>query len=256
MYFLAPSHTELGGDRGDAWSHRTLQLILVILLSASYGILVCVVPKRQIFFMCLGTCIGSSIVAFDTIWKCAYVHFSIRLAGLSLTLVDLSVMRKMASRLTVGAGRHTSQLTHVQIALFVAIALNAMGMLVAPGYPILAVIELALFVGLMAEGYTHYVAFERAVGDTFGLSKNLMPTPAMGNDAVQGSMMKGPASLNAKETRRIHSAKIKVCMNVRLIFLCCHLMLGFAILFSPLWPANVLSSRECQVLLCYSSRLS
>jgi hypothetical protein len=172
--------------------------------------------------------------------------------GLLGTLIDLSIMRKMASRLTVGGGNHASQLTRLQIVVCIAMTLNAVGILVAPGYKMLAVVEVALGVGLMAEGWAHYVAFERAVGDTFGLSKHLGPREQR-NHADQSNMK--DESVNATQIRRIRSAKIKMCRQVRLIFLCCHLMLGLIVLYSPLWPANAFSSGDCQVLSCHHLRL-
>ena len=100
LYFLVPSHTGLGGDRGGAWSHRTVLLVLAAVINVSFGVLVCTVQKRQIFLMTLigGVCVA--IVASDAIWKCVYTRFLFILAGFAFTLMLFSIMRKMAGRLT------------------------------------------------------------------------------------------------------------------------------------------------------------
>ena len=120
IYFLAPSHTELGGDRGEAWSHRTVHLVLAVVWNVSMGVLVCVVPKRQIFFMTLVTSAGTLPLVADTIWKCVYVHFLQALGGLLGMLIVLSVTRKVAGRLTIGDFRHSVQLTPIQNMLLIA----------------------------------------------------------------------------------------------------------------------------------------
>ena len=96
VYFLVPSHTELGGDRGGAWSHRTVLLILAAVINVSGGVLVCTVQKRQILLITLVIGVGVVIAASDATWKCVYTRFLIVMAEFSSIFMSLSIMRKIA----------------------------------------------------------------------------------------------------------------------------------------------------------------
>ena len=75
VYVLAASRTSFGGDKAPVWSHRTFQMTLMIVSSASYCALAWAVPKRQIFFLSLLLSAGQFTFACDTVWKCPRVHF-------------------------------------------------------------------------------------------------------------------------------------------------------------------------------------
>jgi hypothetical protein len=169
-YFLAPAHTKAGTG---GWSHRTLRLVLLAVLNSSVGVLVWAKPKRQVFFLSLASSIALMVWAADSVWKCTHIHAGVKMAGALICLVVLAYMREVAAHLRKLS--RATQLTWVQTIFLLGLALDLVGYLSAPGWKLWAVIEIVLWSGLAFEGWTHFIAFERTVKDTFGQVKAVYP---------------------------------------------------------------------------------
>jgi hypothetical protein len=165
LYFLAPAHAEIGGSRAEVLTHRTFLLVIVIVFNVSLGMMVWAIPKRQVFFMSLMWGMVTCMSSADTIWKCAYVQVGLRqLFALGIVAL-LTIMRKLAVRLQMGEGRRATQMTSAQKFLFVSMALNSVGVLTAPEFVLLGVVESALLLGILVEGCKHFIEFERTSND-------------------------------------------------------------------------------------------
>ena len=167
-FFLAPAHTE---DGAGGWSHRTLLLVLLVVCNASVCVMVWATPKRQVFLQSMVSSFLYVLMAADAVWKCVHVFVSVKIAGVLLCLGVLAVMRKLAARMQVAGasgGIKAAQLTRAQKIIILGLALNSVGYVIAPGWNLWAVTEIMLCTSMIMEGWTHFIAFERTVKDTFG----------------------------------------------------------------------------------------
>ena len=162
-------------------------------------------------------------------------------------------MRKLAARFATMGASTAALLTPTQKAFVCGVSLNSVGLLVAPNLRILAVAEIALWTGALAEGWAHFVAFERTADDTFQqvtnfrLSHRVQSAPSL---ALQQPVSSQPAQRILSTIKRAQRTKKNVGRNMRLCFVYCHLVFVGALLGSPLWDANLASSgRRCQVCL-------
>jgi hypothetical protein len=137
------------------------------------GVLLWAVPKLQVFFLSVSTSIVQVLLSSDTIWNCTYVHISVKLVLAVSILICLAFMRKLEGRLATGGTRGASQATPFQKVFFLSLTLNSVGLLVAPGSKVLAVIEIVLYVAALAEGWMHFITFERTSNGTLGQVENM-----------------------------------------------------------------------------------
>jgi hypothetical protein len=243
IYFLVPAYTDLGGRRGAGWNHRTFHLIFTPVFNASMAALVWSVPKRQVFFMCLVSSFVTPLVSSDAIWNCTHLRAAIRVVATLELVILMTYMRKLAARVATGGANGATQFTRPQKVFLFGTALNFVGQLVAPDWRSSGVIEILLWIGALAEGWTHFVAFERASSRTFGqVTIQIMPAAARETSSIKRMSDRVTSSI-----KHVRGAKRNMGRNVRLIFLWCHIMTGCMVLYNPLWPAN--ASSECQVSL-------
>jgi hypothetical protein len=103
---LTASRTSFGGDQAPFWSHRTFQVFLMIVVSASCFALVWAMPKRQVFFVALGGSALQFVAVCDTVWKCPRVHFFVwKSVGMTFIFVNAAIMRKMGAWFWLAAAR-------------------------------------------------------------------------------------------------------------------------------------------------------
>jgi hypothetical protein len=191
------------------------------------------------------------LMAADAVWKCVHVFVSVKIVGVLLCLGVLAVMRKLAARMQVAGasgGIKAAQLTRAQKIIILGLALNSVGYVIAPGWNLWAVTEIMLCTSMIMEGWTHFIAFERTVKDTFG---------EMAPCRIQSAPSAAPQQSTSNQTfqrlqsssKRVRSAKTNVGRHVRLLFLFFHMVVGCVFAYSPLWSANKISPGECQVRL-------
>jgi hypothetical protein len=217
-------------------------LVLAAIFDALQPILVWSLPKRQVFFSALAGSVLGVVVSSDTMWKCVYVHFGIKIMGAITLLFSLTLMRKLAARLAEDSRRNVGQLTKVQKVFFICLVLNCVGWMVAPTWKgVWGAIEVTLWMGVLAEAWLHFGSFHRTAKDAFGQVGTVSaPGGAQSNDQSDQNRLAA--------TKRAGGAKKQLGRNVRLMFLYCHLVFLFALVLNPLWPANASSSEKCQVL--------
>jgi hypothetical protein len=107
VYFLAPTHTELGGKRIVGWNARTALLPLGACVNVSIVVFVGAIPKRNALVASLvaGPIIVVSVS--DTIWKCSHLEVCMKILGALQFVNFLAGMRKLAARFTEW-GEHRS----------------------------------------------------------------------------------------------------------------------------------------------------
>jgi hypothetical protein len=249
LYFLTPDHTGLGGKRRGGWNHRTLLLCIGIVLNASIAVEILAIPKRNVFVMSLVVSPGVMILVSDAIWKCIYIHLLAKISLALILVVFLAGMRKIAARFATGGASGASLLTQAQKFFLCGVALNSVGLLVAPNSGVLAVVEIVLWTGALAEGWMHFVAFERTLNNTFRQVGSMTSIKNLNANLPQqaGSTNTPPPRRLTDTVKHANSSKKSVSRNVRFIFVLSHFAAGLALLYSPLWPANAASSGKCQV---------
>jgi hypothetical protein len=89
---VSPS-TKIAGDRGDLFSHRTFQLAFSALTNVASCLLLWKMPKRQIFVFSMVGSFLVALLAFDTIWSCSYIHFTVGLLGTLVVVVLTGILR-------------------------------------------------------------------------------------------------------------------------------------------------------------------
>jgi hypothetical protein len=254
LYFLAPDHTELGGKRRGGWNHRTAVLSLGIVMNVVVVIMVWAIPKRNVFFGCLVSSSLTVVLSSDTIWKCSFVLVGGKLVAFVMVVVFLAGARKLAARLSTGGASGASLLTQTQKTCSCGVVLNSVGLLATPDSSILAVVEILLWIGVLAESWVHFVAFEHTVNDTFGQVANVRVQSAPSVASPQQPVNAQPLRRLTDSIKHAKSTRRNVSRNVRGIIVACHLLTVAVFLASPLWSANVPSpGGQCQVCALFKS---
>ena len=125
-------------------------------------IMVWAIPKRNVFFGCLVSSSLTVVLSSDTIWKCSFVLVGGKLVAFVMVVVFLAGARKLAARLSTGGASGASLLTQTQKTCSCGVVLNSVGLLATPDSSILAVVEILLWIGVLAESWVHFVAFEHS----------------------------------------------------------------------------------------------
>jgi hypothetical protein len=158
-------------------------------------------------------------------------------------------MRKMEGRLATGGASGASQATPFQKVFLLGLTLNSVGLLVAPDSKVLAVIEIVLWVVVLAESWVHFIAFERTSNDTLGRVEIIRFHPVQLVGHQPGVRRKTLAEKVSSSLKRVRGAKKNIGRNMGMLFIFCHLAFVGALCYNPLCPDNVLLSGECQVCL-------
>jgi hypothetical protein len=186
------------------------------------------------------------LLASDVIWSCTFLHVGVSLAVAFVLLFLLTFIRKLAARLVTGGTGNATQLTFPQKMFLLGMVLISVGLVLAPGVKALAVVEIALWCSVLAEGWVHFVAFERTsndvLGQVVGFRAQSAPSAAPQPPTVSPSVPRVMSSL--KHLRR---SKRNIGRNVRMMFVLCHTIFGCVLLCSSLLPANGFYYGECQV---------
>jgi hypothetical protein len=240
VYVLAASHTSFGGDRAPFWSHRTFQMTIMIVSSASWLALVWAIPKRQIFFV---TVVGSAAqftIACDTVWKCPRVHFFVwKSFGVMAIFALAAIMRKMGARL-VDSKTKVDQLTPFQKVLLAASAVVTVLTLAFPDFPVVsAAVEMCVFVLVVLSVWWDFAKFMLASSEVFSVlashhgSKQKCENP--GQVGVPQSLQ---AKRNSERKSVMRRAKhLKRVMMVLLLLV--HIFFLIYVLISSFWRINL-----------------
>ena len=246
VYVLAASHTSFGGDRAPFWSHRTFQMTIMIVSSASHLALVWAVPKRQIFFLTLVGSAGQFTIACDTVWKCPRVHFFVwKSVGTLVVFVIAAIMRKMGARL-VDSKTRVDQLTLVQKALLAVYAVVAVLTLAFPDFPVAsAAAEMCVAVLILLSVWWDFAKFVLASNEVFSvLESHLRKVSLLGsklkheNPGQVGVAQSLPAKRNSESKSVMRRAK-NLKRVMMLLLLIVDIVFLIYVLLSSFWRANV-----------------
>ena len=102
-----------------------------------------------------------------------------KLAGALAFLCLLAFMRKLGSRLARGLPSarlgKTTQFTILGKIFLFSLVVNSVGLLAAPSWKALAVVELVLWTGVLVEAWVHFIAFVRTTNETFAGGVQIVP---------------------------------------------------------------------------------
>jgi hypothetical protein len=165
--------------------------------------------------------------------------------GFLAILISVTVLRKMAARLSRGAGAaaNLSQFTSVQKLLTIIFMSSTIGELTAPGFKVFPVVGLVAATSVVAEGWSYFIFFKRASDKSF-------------RSVAISRRSQSTSHLNLATIKRAQRARKNLGASMAAVLVIVNIGFVVYILLSPLWPANDTSSRECQVRLLAISPLS
>jgi hypothetical protein len=161
MYLLA----NIGEDRQSWGSHRAILLVLVVLSSITSTVQLWRIPKRQVFYMCSIAGMGPMMCALDSVWNCIAIQSTLKILGMAVSMILMSIMRKMAARLS--GDTTTEQLTIAQKCIFAASVFTSILVGACPDLVPFAVVELGLFILMLLIAWKCFFAFATSSNGAF-----------------------------------------------------------------------------------------
>jgi hypothetical protein len=263
IVLLVRCHTTWGGAE---WGHRSFQLVSAGVLSFSSGIMVWAIPKRQVFIISIALSMGGFLLAADTVWECALIHFAEKLIGTGVMLTQITILRKMGTHLRTGKWssgdkRPLPQLTFLQKVLYVVYVASAAVDVAKPGrFVTFPVLEMLALVGIFVGGCAHFLTFKRSTDRSFGQmmtwARVLVPLRTSGSSALsddniasspQHRIIVHRAAVRVSQLTRVRRTQKNMSRNMLVNFVIFSMCFGISVFISPLWSGNVMASRFCQV---------
>jgi hypothetical protein len=215
-----------------------------IWMSLTFSYAVFTLQKRQMFYLSFGVPFCHTITCLSMVWDCSSLYFIGKFVGVSVFLLAVTIMRKLASRLLPkpssknGEG-HSSKLrpTMYQMALWF-VSVMALVLNFAISIPAIQVCELVVWFGWLANVCVWWPWFARKLRLAFkGTSVRASSVQLQQQDTAA-------VAANLRKVRRTKS-RLKVSMLVMCVGV--SLFTVYFALMNPLWHKNGPNISGCAI---------